>query len=79
MKIKDKIDKRLNDTFTDNLCEFLANEFPKVAFKSEFNFLSMRRVTSWDTQDPKICAEIKKTVKAYEAAYSKAREEARKA
>jgi hypothetical protein len=73
--IKDKIDRRLNDTFTENLRAFLKKKFPDVTFESHFNICSMRMVTEWDTEDPVKCGEIKKFAEAYEAAYSRARQE----
>ena len=79
MKRKDKIDKRLNDTFTENFREYLGGKFPKVKFETIINFSNMGLMTVWDTEDPKICAEIKKHAEAYEAAYTKAREEVRRA
>jgi len=75
MRIKDKIDKHLNNTFSSNLLEYLSNAFPGVAFETKINLSTMGMVTVWDTEDPEICAEIKKHVGAYESAYTKAREE----
>jgi len=75
MRIKDKVDKRLNDTFTDNLCGYLESKFPGVKFESTFSLCDMRMVTTWDSKDPKVCEEIKKYAEAYEAAYSMARQE----
>ena len=75
MTIIEKVDKRLNDTFTENLRGFLGEKFPDVKFESDFNICSMRMTTTWDTEDPEKCGEIKKLAEAYEAAYSKARRE----
>jgi len=77
--IKEKVDKRLNDTFTENFREYLSSQFPKVTFESHCSLSEMRLVTTWDTEDSGICAEIKKIGAAYEAAYSKAREEVQRA
>ena len=38
--IKDKVDARLNDTFTENLREYLSGEFPGVKFESHCWILS---------------------------------------
>lgn len=73
--IKEKVDKRLNDTFTENFREYLTKQFPDVKFESHVSLETLSMVTIWDTEDPQVCAEIKKIGAAYEAAYSKAREE----
>jgi len=73
MKLRDKIDKRLNDTFSENLLLFLNKKFPDVKFESFFNMFSMRRQTTWDSLDEKICADIKLVIEGYETAYSDAR------
>lgn len=77
--IKDRVDKRLNDTFTENFREYLSEQFPDITFESHCSLASMGMVTTWDSENPEICSEIEKVGAAYEAAYSKAREEAAKA
>jgi len=67
--IKDRIDKHLNNTFTNNLCEYLTGEFPGVKFESRFDFLgSMRKFTTWDTKNKSMCNKIKAVAKANAAA-----------
>lgn len=73
MKIRDKIDRQLNDTFSENLLLFLNKKFPNVNFESSFNIFSMRRQTTWDSLNKKVCANIKLAVEGYETAYSDAR------
>ena len=74
--IKEKIDRRLNDTFTENLREYLAGEFLGIKFETHCSLATMGSlITTWDSEDPDVCCEIKKVVKVYEAAYARAREE----
>jgi len=73
--IKDKVDRHLNDTFIDNLHEYLKEQYPDVEFDRTIDIESMRMVSTWDSEDPETCAEIKKVAGAYEAAYLKARQE----
>jgi len=73
--IKEKVDKRLNDTFTENLRKYLTGQFPGIKFESYCSLASMRLLTTWDAEDPEVCSEIKKVIVTYEAAYTKAREE----
>lgn len=74
-RIKDRIDKHLNDTFMDNLHEYLSSEFPGVSFEGRVSLSSFRLVTEWDSKDPMVCEKIKRSSKAFEAAYTKARQE----
>lgn len=73
--IKEKIDRRLNDTFTENLRIFLKEKFPDIEFETTISLSSMRLVTTWNTKNKKICTEIKKYIEAYERAYTDARKE----
>ena len=73
--IKEKISRRLNDTFTENLRNYLKTKFPNITFETIVDISSMRLITTWDSKNKKICIEIKKYAEAYEAAYLKALEE----
>jgi hypothetical protein len=71
--MKEKIDKRLNDGFIDNLHEYLSQQFPGVSFEKTIDLEQMRMVTKWESGDEELCEKIKLSLHAYESAYGRAR------
>lgn len=73
--IKEKINNRLRNQYIKKFHAFMHDEFPKRKFKTEFNILTLRQSTTWDSNDSVECAEIKKIAEAWEAGYMAAKNE----
>ena len=74
MKIADKIDRELNDTFTENMLAHTRSIFPDIMIESEYSIIDMRKHTYWECEDSRTNERIKDIIEAYERAYSDARD-----
>ena len=68
--IAEKIRRRMNDNFSENVVAALEAHFGDQGFECNYNILEMTRVTTWNTDTPvDVIAAIRDFLEAYQTGY----------